>query len=573
MGVLFAHQYWRNTLKLFSVWVTICLWVYAPLASAQESLTEQQQIAQEERQAQQQLIKSLLSLSETFVERREHLDELNTDLGKAEEEAQKTTITAEIETLTEEILLVQSEIDLIVLGLQAQQYSKDNGEVAPVDIKKEIGRVFEPIVFSLERATEPARRMEELRKLSEQARARVDLAQDTLLHLKIFDIPDSDYPKDVQERLDRYKGVWESRLQEAQGLADALDEQFLSAQRVNRSSVSQFGKDFAGFIINRGASILLALGLAFGFALLCQALRMAISRFYRKRHGGVLSAAMRVIAMALSFIGVLGGFLIALSIFNMRHDWLLLAMGLLLGLGVSWTFVRSLPSFIEQSRVLLNLGAVREGERTVINGLPYKIERLGMYSKLVNPDIKGGALTYPVRELIGMHSRPVIDGEAWFPTKIGDWILRHNNFFEVIDQTPEHVILRKGSGAEDFVPVSEFLSTEFELISNGYTSVYNFGLGYQYLSDAREIIPEIIDAKVRERIAKELGDDALLNVMTRFVALGDSALSFKILAVMGSGHGSMYGAMQKFLNRAVVDACLEHNWEIPFPQLVVHKGT
>ena len=563
-----AYKFICKFLQTALLWSAISMAMFSPNVAAQET---EPTIAQQEQQAQQKLVQSLLDLSAALAERQQHLKELNADFAKAKEEAKKAALETEIAALTEEVLHVQEEIDLIVLGLQSQQFSKDGGEASQVDLKKEIARVFEPIVFSLERATEPARRMEELRKLSDQADARTQIARETLKHLEIFNAPGADYPKNVQERLDNYKEVWDSRLKEAEGLASALNEQLQSAQRVNSSSVSQFAHDFGSFIRNRGASILYALGMAAGFIFICQMLRMALSKLYRKSHNGVLSAPMRMLAMALTFIGVVGGFVIAVSIFNLRQDWLLLAVSLLFAMGVGWTFVRSLPSFLQQSRVLLNLGAVREGERTVINGLPYKIERLGMYSKLINPDLKGGELIYPVHELIGMHSRPVTEGEVWFPTKIGDWILRDGSFFEVINQTPEHVVIRKGSGAEDFIPVAEFLGTQFELISNGYARVYHFGLGYQHLSDAREIIPQIIDEKVRERMKIEMGEDALKNVLTRFVALGDSALDFKVLAVMGPGHGADYGVIQKHLNRAVVDACLEHSWEIPFPQLVVHK--
>ncbi len=562
------HDY--KLLKTTFLLVLTCLFAWATPTFAKQSTPET--IAQEELQALQNLVQSLLSLSTALVERQKHLKDLNSELGKAKEEAKKAALETEIQALTEEVLQIQTAIDLIVLGLQSQQFSKDGGEAAQVDLKKEIARVFEPIVFSLERATEPARRMEELRKLSEQAQSRTKIARETLKHLEIFDVPDVDYPKPVRDRLDDYKEVWETRLKEAEGLASALDEQLQSAQRLNSSSVSQFTHDFASFIRNRGASILYAFGMAAGFIMICQLLRIVLAKFYRKNHNGVLSAPLRMVSMALSFIGIFGGFVIAVSIFNLRQDWLLLAMSLLFAVGVGWTFIRSLPSFLQQSRILLNLGAIREGERTVINGIPYKIERLGVYSKLVNPDLKGGELIYPIHELIGMHSRPVTAGEIWFPTKVGDWVLREGSFFEVINQTPEHVVIRKGSGAEDFIPVSEFLATEFELISNGYAVVYNFGLGYQHLSDAREIIPKIVDDAVQARIKMEMGDKALVKVLTRFVALGDSALDFNVLAVIAPGFGADYGVLQKHLNRAVVDACLEHNWEIPFPQVVVHKA-
>jgi hypothetical protein len=297
-----------------------------------------------------------------------------------------------------------------------------------------------------------------------------------------------------------------------------------------------------------------------------------LANFFRRRKNGVLSATMRVFALVINIIGVIGGFVIAMTIFNIRHDWLMLAMSLLLALAVTWTFIRSLPVLLEQVRILLNLGAIREGERTLVNGLPYRIDRLSLYSKLSNPDLVGGTLVFPVRELIGMHSRPVTDGEAWFPTKVGDWIVRNHQHFQVVDQTPEHVIIKRPSGSEDFVPVQEFLDTEFQVITDGYCAKYEFGLDYKHLKDAAVKISPILEETVSAEIKKILGADTLQSVEARFMGLGDYELKFEILVNLGPGAGDHWRRAQMYINKAVVDACVKHKWSIPFPQLVVHKG-
>jgi uncharacterized membrane protein len=511
-------------------------------------------------------------LDESLIIRQELIKKLNRDLVRESDEAMKQSIQADIDTLQAEIVQVEAEIDLVVLGLQARQFKKESAEPEPVDIKTEIAQVFEPIVLSLERATEPARRMEELRQLAEQTEGRIAIAQATLDSIAVFQNAETEYPEALKLRLNRYNAVWQSRLQEAQNLGVALDEQLEVARRAQGNSFKQFTQDFGSFIFNRGASLLLALGMGIGFILLCQAIRLAIANFFRRRRGGVLSAALRIFSMAISLIGVVGGFVIAMTIFNIRHDWLMLAMSLLLALAVTWTFIRSLPVLLEQVRVLLNLGAVREGERTLVNGLPYRIDRLSWYSQLSNPDLKGGTLVYPVRELLGMHSRPVTPGEAWFPTRIGDWIVRNGRHFEVIDQTPEHVIIRRPGGSEDFIPVQEFLGTEFEVLTDGYRAKYEFGLDYKHLKDAVEKIPKKIEDAVKEKITSEFGDDSITNAEVRFIGLGESDLKFDVLADMAPGLGEHWRRMQVHLNKAVVEACVKNKWSIPYPQLVVHQN-
>ncbi len=69
------------------------------------------------------------------------------------------------------------------------------------------------------------------------------------------------------------------------------------------------------------------------------------------------------------------------------------------GLDAKQTF----PMFWEQTKLLLNLSTVREGERAIYNGLPWHIKSLNLYTKLINPALKGGMIRLPLRELIGVH--------------------------------------------------------------------------------------------------------------------------------------------------------------------------
>jgi len=85
------------------------------------------------------------------------------------------------------------------------------------------------------------------------------------------------------------------------------------------------------------------------------------------------------------------------------------------------------------------------------------------------------------------------------------------------------------------------------------------------------VIPDKVNQSVREKISDAINDGALASVDTRFVSLGDSALLFSVLVDMKAGYGGEWKKLQKYINLAVVEACLDNKWDIPFPQLVVHK--
>ena len=539
-------------------------------AQTQEQATEQQ----EELDSRQQLIRSLLSLNETLEGRKTRLNELITQLENTNEDTERPALEAEVGVLAKEIIQAGDEIEIVVLGLQAREYveiGKEQSEGETFDLGTEIGQIFQPLIVSLERATEPSRRMEELRQLSNRTKRKQEVAQSTLNSIAQFQQDGTEYPKALQDRLNNYTTLWTTRLQEAVDLGNALDEQLEAANRAKGSTFTEFAEDFGDFVLNRGASLLLALGLGIGFLILCQLLRVALANFYRTRRTGVLSAPIRIIGMVISMIGVIGALMIAITVFNIRHDWLMLAMSLLLALAISWSFVRALPTLMEETRVLLNLGSVREGERTIVNGIPYRIDRLSMYSKLVNPALNGGSLIFPVREMINMHSRPVVEGEAWFPTDIGDWIVRGGKHYEVINQTPEHVIIRRPGGSEDFIPVQDFVSTLFESLSEGYRKTHIIGLSYKHLTLANSEIPIAISKAVHKRVAERIGAENILGIETRLVELSSSSLDFKVLIDIAPGQGPHWDRIQSDISNGTIDACLEQGWEIPFPQLVVHK--
>lgn len=545
------------------------------ISAAQSEAQEVSGITKEEFESRQQIVKSLISMSETLEVRQKRLSELGQELEKTKDETERPALQDEIDLLTQEVAQADDEIKIVVLGLQSREYDdigNEETESEEFDLGTEISKIFQPLVTSLERATEPSRRMEELRQLSSRTHRKEKVAQATLDHIRQFRQDGADFKEDVDERLKDYEAIWQTRLDEAINLGNALDEQLEAANRARGNTFANFAEDIGQFIINRGASLLLALGMGIGFLVICQAARVGLTGFFRSRKSGILSAPIRITGMILSAIGVIGALMIAITIFNIRHDWLMLAMSLLLALALSWSFVRALPTFIEEGRVLLNLGSVREGERTIVNGLPYRIERLSLYSKLVNPALNGGSLTFPVRHMLDMHSRPVTEGESWFPTEIGDWILRDGSFFEVVNQTPEHVIIRRPSGAEDFVPIAEFLGTKFEVISNGYCRTHIVGLSYNHLTQAISDIPAKLSTTVRKHVLARVGEDALESVDTRLVELGGSSLDYMVMVTVGSGQGRYWGALKTDISNATIEACLEHDWEIPFPQIVVHNA-
>ena len=127
------------------------------------------------------------------------------------------------------------------------------------------------------------------------------------------------------------------------------------------------------------------------------------------------SKCSRIIARAVASV------MAALMVLYVVGDILLLALGVILVLLILLGLRNYLPRFINETKLLLNVGAVRERERVIYQGLPWMVRTLGMYSRLYNPALEG-LLRVPMSDMLELVSRPYREDEPWFPTQVNDWV-------------------------------------------------------------------------------------------------------------------------------------------------------
>jgi len=109
-------------------------------------------------------------------------------------------------------------------------------------------------------------------------------------------------------------------------------------------------------------------------------------------------------------------------VFYVFEDWVLLSLAIIFLMGVGWGAKNTLPWFWHQSRLMLNIGAVREGERLFYQGVPWLVKKINLFSTLENPTL-GVSLRLPIEELMDKTSRPFDKKEPWFPCRRNDWVL------------------------------------------------------------------------------------------------------------------------------------------------------
>ena len=328
---------------------------------------------------------------------------------------------------------------------------------------------------------------------------------------------------------------------------------------------------FALFFKSRGRNLIVAL---LTLILVFMAFRMihrAIYRFsplHRQKQRSFYIRLADVFFHLLTFIGTSSAFLIVLYMYG---DWVLLGLSMILFFGVAWAASKGLPIFWTQTQLLLNLGTVREGERVVVDGIPWKVDTINIYTRLSNPSLSGGKLRIPIQDLIDMRSRPVGDHEPWFPSREDDWVLLSDGTFgKVVVQTPEMVQLVLYGGSKKTYNTADFLGQVPQNLSLGFALNITFGVDYEHQSIVTKEIPENLKEDISTYLKKHKKEQFLDSLKVEFKEAGASSLDLAIITTFKGEAADQYFGLQRHIQRAAVESCTRHNWGIPFPQLTLH---
>jgi small-conductance mechanosensitive channel len=489
-------------------------------------------------------------------------------LKKATAEEQKKEITAEIERLSAKIKELKSAFTTTATGINPDQSQSQND--APLSINEELRNIFQPAIRELRDATAQPREIESLKIQVVQWTSKLALAKTALAQIDL--LLKENTSEEVAKELTSARKSWEKKLLEAETSLANTSVQLEERTRSAPSVVSLLAGMIAHFWKNRGLSLLLAvLALIITFLALRRTYRelTKYSPIHKKYQDSLTPRLVDVFANV--FIVVASIFATVLTLY-IRNDWLLLTVVSIMFLGLAWASRTALPPYFEQIRLVLNLGTVREGERIIYNGLPWRVDSLNFFCVLHNPDLNGATLRLPAKTLLTSFSRPSLPKESWFPCRTDDWVILDDGVMgKVVQQTPEQVVLVKLGGSYKTYPTLTFLSKNPENISPQFSVSTTFGLDYQYQRIATTEVPSIFQRKIYQTLVEQFGKDLIRSVNVEFASASASSLDFRITANVSGELAPQFNVIQRLLQRGAVDAANENNWVIPFPQLTVHQ--
>ncbi|YCM45510.1 hypothetical protein V2O64_05690 [Verrucomicrobiaceae bacterium 227] len=462
-----------------------------------------------------------------------------------------------------------SEFSKISSGLNVDELPEAGS--ASIMIEEEIREIFKPIIQEFREITAAPRKAEELRTDINELERKLQILDEATTSLRKTITASNPQPlkdaleleaqkiKDTRLEIETELGIAQSKLEDLQRDSPTFLE-----------SLSMFVQDF---FRSRGAHLLIAIGVTLITLLVIRIIYRFMMKVGPRNHTRGETFTGRLIHLCFMLASFVGGVIAFLFTLYLANDWLLLAFALLFLFGLAWTGKNTIPQFFEQGKMILNLGTVRQNERIIYEGIPWEVQKVNLYTSLLNPALEGGKIRLPIRDLMDLHSRPNGEAELWFPCRKDDWVLLSDDTFgKVLQQTPDYVHIVKLGGTRKVIPTAEFLSLHPANFSKNFRLEIPFGIDYSHQEIAISKVPQIFEVNVQRALIEKVDKEQLLSVKVFFTSAAASSLDYRIVADLTGDLAPRRNALRDLITATCVEVCNQHGWIIPFTQITIHQA-
>lgn len=515
----------------------------------------------------QHAIRQLSEIKSSLKQKQRNLEDLKKHLEQSAE--------ADEEEIRNRLVQLHSEIDdlslsfeqIVIGGIDTKLLADEIAE--EFDWREELILITKPVLSSLKDLTEKPRRIEELRSAIARHELQLNVVRRALASIVLFE--QNELPPHVAEEIGAVAESWRQRKHAIERSQEVTKLQLDNLERDDTPVIEGLHDVFKNFVLGRGLTLLLAIAVGVIVWMAMNGLRRLFGIRNRGDHRRKHPVRIRVILYTYHLITALFITLAILSVFYVREDLLLLALTLIALAVLALGARQFIPQYVSESRLLLNVGPVREGERIVYKGVPLLVEHLNVYTELRNPELEG-TVRLPLGALEQLVSRPCSD-ESWFPCSVGDFVkLADGGTAEILRQTVEFVQFRRRASIVQ-VATADFIGMGVSNLSReGFGVASTFGIDYQHQGIALSQVPKRFEEAVRKRLKDaELWNDAD-DLLVDFKEAGASSLDFLIYVTMSGRAAAHYFAVPRLVQQACVGACNKEGWGIPFTQVTIHNA-
>jgi hypothetical protein len=535
------------------------------VAFAQE---EEGVTASQEDPQQRDTISTLQSLLKLQSDLKRNIRDMSEQLAAAETTGDKKNIQTQLDKLEADLQTTTRNLRGIAAG--ADIASLRATEEEEFSLQQELFSLLKPALKELKDMTSHVRLKSELKDKIAYYKAKQLVAELAVTNLTGL------LNKNENESLDRYlEGMlaeWRQQLTVMQSEQQSAEVQLEKLESSEASLADASQSYLKSFFQQRGLYLAYAITVVLGILLLSRLSNRVMVKLipgYRQEHRSfhirLLDLVHRIITVLLAIMG-------PMVVFYMVEDWVLFSLGILLLLGIGLTLRAALPRYWQQIQLFLNVGSVREGERIDLDGLPWRVRQINLFSLLENP---AAELIQRVRidDLVDLKSRPVKRGDSWFPCKKDDWVMLSDGMRgKVAGITQELVELIQRGGARRTYLTADFLSLSPLNLSRNFRLKETIGISYSLQGESVAAIPDTLRGYIERRAEEEGYADNMHNLRVEFEKANSSSLDLVVIADFDGVLADLYGRLSRALQRWCVEACTEYGWEIPFTQLTLHQA-
>ena len=500
--------------------------------------------------------------------------QLRNDLENVEVEDDREQINQQIKMLEQEIKEIRKDFERTLTGGIDQTKLIADAE-SSYNWRTDLEEIMKPIFRSMKDVTEKPREIERLRSKVNFLRRNIELSESALQFIEQIS-KSGQLPDTFKSRIETTRSEWATRYESLNQELEIVQLQLQTRMEENTNFINNFGSTLSEFAKGRGLNIILALLSFLMVYVLFNFLRKGYRYLTRnQKHELTTGLTGRLLDYSYQIIAVLFATTALLLVFYVQGDWIMLGISLLIIAAIFFSIKNYFFKFVVETKLLLNIGPVREGERMQYQGIPFKVDSIGVYTELFNPLLTGGRVRVQLREIVELNSRPFHESEAWFPCREGDMLLMPNGRLVKVElQTPEIVKLAYTGGATTTVLTPDFLGMSFTNLSEASFRVSTyFGVDYELQPKSTSRVPAIFRDEIQDFIESQNYGKYLKVLRVELHEAASSSITYKVLADFHGIAARHHNIIKRALQSACVDVCNRHGWSIPFNQLTIHQST
>jgi len=516
----------------------------------------------------QMATESLRNIQNAIDQKRNTIRELKEQQKKLEDASEKESIELKVGRLKNEISGLQQSFEHIALGGINQSILTEQPEVK-IDWREEIEQVSRPLLSTLKELTAKPRELDSLRRDIERREDQLKVISRALESVSFY--KDQPLPPVAIESINQLVNEWEQRRDDAQRALEIASYKLASMNVETVPWYTSTGEAFKDFFRGRGLTLMLAITVSIIIWLIFKGLLKLYWRWLAHSRDDESVRRAPLILYSHRLITAIFIVLAVIMVFYVRGDVLFLTLAMVALVGAALTLRQTLPRYTAELRLLLGVGPVREHERLVLDGIPFIVESLSVYTVLRNPALEG-MVRLPLHAMDSLTSRPA-SKEPWFPCQPGDHILLSDgNLGKIERQTIELVEIMVLDSLMQ-IRTQDFLAQNNRNISrHGFGIVSTFGIDYQHQGICLDIVPDRFrEAIIAKFKAAGMGDE-ILDVIVEFKEAGASSLDYRIYLTLRGHAAKAFFKAQRLVQQACVDVCNREGWIIPFTQITVHTN-